>query len=309
MELLDSLPARNFPLSGWVDGKKLMGKKLAELLRADIADQVAKLSVKPGLAVILAGDDAASQIYVAGKEKAAIAAGFTSRVVRLPASVTQEQIVAQIHAFNQDATIHGILVQLPLPKQLNEEQILQAIVAEKDADGFHYSNQGRLFAGLPTTLPCTPAGIALMLRELRRERSDFNPEGKHAVVIGRSNIVGKPMAQLLLSGFNMTVSICHSRTRNLGEFIRSADLIVSATGVRGIVDLAQMKPGAIVIDVGINRVGGRVTGDLDLQLAEEKAAFFTPVPGGVGPMTIAMLLYNTLRNAIELQQQTLLAKG
>lgn len=309
MALFDSLPSSNFALSGWVDGKKLMGKKLAELVRADVAREAAKLAVKPGLAVILAGDDAASQIYVAGKEKAALEAGFTSRIVRLPATVTQEELVAQIHAFNNDTTIHGILVQLPLPKHLNEEQILQAIVAEKDADGFHYLNQGRLLAGLPTTLPCTPAGVALMLRELSRERSDYKLEGKHAVVVGRSNIVGKPMAQLLLSGLNMTVSMCHSRTRNLGDFIRSADLIVSATGVRGVLDLASMKPGAIVVDVGMHRIDGKVTGDLDLKIAEEKAAFYTPVPGGVGPMTIAMLLYNTLRNAGLLQANQLVAQG
>jgi methylenetetrahydrofolate dehydrogenase (NADP+)/methenyltetrahydrofolate cyclohydrolase len=305
--LFDSLPRSNFPLSGWVDGKKLMGKKLAELLRADVAREAAKLAVKPGLAVILAGDDAASQIYVGGKEKAALEAGFTSRVFRLPATVTQEELVARIHDFNKDSAIHGILVQLPLPKHLNEEQILQAIVAEKDADGFHYLNQGRLLSGEPTTLPCTPAGVALMLRELSRENPECRLEGKHAVVVGRSNIVGKPMAQLLLSGLNMTVSICHSRTRNLGDFIRSADLIVSATGVRGVIDLDIMKPGAIVIDVGMHRINGKVTGDLDLAIAEERSSFYTPVPGGVGPMTIAMLLFNTLNNAIRLQDTTRLA--
>lgn len=285
-----------------------MGKKLAELVRADVAQAAARLPVKPGLAVILAGDDAASQIYVGGKEKAAVGAGFFSRVVRLPGTVTQEELIAQIHAFNTDANIHGILVQLPLPKHLNEEQVLQAIVAEKDADGFHYINQGRLLAGQSTTLPCTPAGVALMLRELARGPAHFQPEGKHAVVVGRSNIVGKPMAQLLLSGLNMTVSMCHSRTRNLGDFIRSADLIVSATGVLGVIDLATMKEGAIVIDVGMHRIDGKVTGDLDLKIAEQKAAYFTPVPGGVGPMTIAMLLFNTLRNATLLQATTNITK-
>lgn len=309
MAIFDSLPSSSFPVSGWVDGKKLMGRKLAELVRADVAREAAKLAVKPGLAVILAGDDPASQIYVGGKEKAAIEAGFTSRIVRLPAHVTQEELIAQIHAFNNDSTIHGILVQLPLPRHLNEEQVLQAIVAEKDADGFHYLNQGRLLAGLPTTLPCTPAGVALMLRELSREKPEFILEGKHAVVVGRSNIVGKPMAQLLLSGLNMTVSMCHSRTRNLADFIRSADLIVSATGVRGVIDLASMKPGTIVVDVGMHRIDGKVTGDLDLKIAEERASFYTPVPGGVGPMTIAMLLFNTLRNATLLQAATQLAKG
>lgn len=307
MAVFDSLPMSRFPVSEWVDGKKLIGRKLAELVRATVAREALKLAVKPGLAVILAGNDPASQIYVSGKEKAALEAGFTSRIVRLPAEVTQEELVAQIHAFNHDSRIHGILVQLPLPKHLNEEQVLQAIVAEKDADGFHYLNQGRLLSGLPTTLPCTPAGIALMLRELEREKPEYRLEGRHAVVVGRSNIVGKPMAQLLLSGLNMTVSTCHSRTRNLGDFIRSADLIVSATGVRGVIDLAAMKPGAIVIDVGMHRIAGKVTGDLELQIAEQKAAFYTPVPGGVGPMTIAMLLFNTLRNATLLQATTQIA--
>lgn len=283
-----------------------MGKHLAQLLRAEIARKASLLPNRPGLAVILVGDDAASQVYVAGKEKAALEVGFDSRVVRLPATVTQEELVAQLHKFNHDTAIHGILVQLPLPKHLNEEQILQAIVPEKDADGFHFLNQGRLLAGVPTTLPCTPAGIALMLRELTREKVEFALEGKHAVVIGRSNIVGKPMAQLLLA-FNMTVTMCHSKTKNLHEFIQSADLIVSATGVRGAVDLTAMKAGAIVVDVGMHRVDGKLTGDLELDFAEKNAAFFTPVPGGVGPMTIALLLHNTLRNAMQIQNHNLLA--
>lgn len=283
-----------------------MGKHLAQRIRAEVAQAAGLLPHKPGLAVILVGDDVASQVYVGGKEKAAQEVGFHSRVLRLPATVAQEELVAQIHAFNHDAAIHGILVQLPLPKHLNEEEILQAIIPEKDADGFHFLNQGRLLAGLPTTLPCTPAGIALMLRELEREKPEFVLAGKHAVVVGRSNIVGKPMAQLLLA-FNMTVTMCHSKTQNLQEFIQNADLLVSATGVRGVVDLATMKEGAIVIDVGMHRIDGKLTGDLELSFAEKSAAFYTPVPGGVGPMTIAMLLYNTLRNAERMQNRTLLA--
>jgi methylenetetrahydrofolate dehydrogenase (NADP+)/methenyltetrahydrofolate cyclohydrolase len=215
----------------WVDGKKLMGKKLAELLRAALKENVAATGIKPGLAVILVGDDAASQVYVGGKEKAALEIGFTSRIIRLPANTKQEEIVGHIHALNNDRAIHGILVQLPLPKHLNEREILQSIVPEKDADGFHFVNQGKLLAGEETTLACTPAGILLMLRELGE-----NFTGKHAVVVGRSNIVGKPMAQLLMSALNMTVTTCHSKTLGLKGFVASADVLVSATGVRGVVD-------------------------------------------------------------------------
>lgn len=306
MPLVDSLPSQNFDASDWVSGKKLMGKTLAELLRHEIKSAAESLAIPPGLAVILVGEDPASQVYVAGKEKAAALAGFHSRMVRLKENATQEEVVAQIHSFNHDASIHGILVQLPLPKHLNEEQILQAIVADKDADGFHYLNQGKLLADKAATLPCTPAGIALMLRELSKSDEFLDQgltlEGKHAVVVGRSNIVGKPMAQLLLSAFHMTVTQCHSRTKNLSSFISSADVLVSATGVRGIIDLSVMKKGAVVIDVGMHRDQGKLTGDLDLSAAHDKASFFTPVPGGVGPMTIAMLLFNTLQNARRLQE-------
>jgi methylenetetrahydrofolate dehydrogenase (NADP+)/methenyltetrahydrofolate cyclohydrolase len=297
--LFDALPKTTFDPALWVDGKRLMGKKLAELLRQHIKEEIAKTGIKPGLAVILVGDDAASQIYVAGKEKAALELGFDSRIVRLPANATQEALIAEIHRFNLDASVHGILVQLPLPAHLNESQILQAIVAEKDADGFHYLNQGRLAAGIAATLPCTPAGIALMLRELAAAKSLPAPElaGRHAVVVGRSNIVGKPMAQLLLTGLNMTVTMCHSKTHNLQRFVADADVLVSATGVRGVIDEKMIKSGAIVIDVGMHRIDGKVTGDLIMSEVEGKASYYTPVPGGVGPMTIAMLLFNTYQNA------------
>lgn len=300
MPLFDALPKAHFDPEHWVDGKRLMGKKLAELLRQHIKEEIAKSGLRPGLAVILVGDDTASQIYVAGKEKAAVELGFDSRLVRLPAEVTQEALIAEIHKFNTDTSIHGILVQLPLPAHLNESQILQAIVAEKDADGFHYLNQGRLAAGVAATLPCTPAGIALMLREITRssKTAPLQLTGRHAVVVGRSNIVGKPMAQLLLTGLNMTVTMCHSKTENLQRFVADADVLVSATGVRGVIDEKQIKPNAIVIDVGMHRVDGKVTGDLIMSEVENRARYFTPVPGGVGPMTIAMLLFNTYQNTV-----------
>lgn len=301
MPLFDALPHAKFDPATWVEGKKLMGKKLAELLRQYIKEETAKKQLKPGLAVILVGDDAASQIYVAGKEKAALDLGFDSRIVRLPANVTQEGLISEIHKFNLDVSIHGILVQLPLPAHLNEEQVLQAIIAEKDADGFHFVNQGKLAAGIAATLPCTPAGIALMLRELANAPgAAANFVGRHAVVVGRSNIVGKPMAQLLLTGLNMTVTICHSKTQNLQNFVAAADVLVSATGVRGVIDEKQIKPGAIVIDVGMHRIDGKVTGDLVMSEVENRASYYTPVPGGVGPMTIAMLLFNTYQNAVRI---------
>ena len=279
-----------------------MGKKLAESLRAHIKEEIQKAGIRPGLAVILVGDDPASQVYVGGKEKAALETGFLSRIVRLPATAQQEEIIAEIHKFNRDPEIHGMLVQLPLPKHLNEREILQSIVPEKDADGFHFVNQGKLLSGEETTLSCTPAGILLMLSQLGR-----NLTGKHAVVIGRSNIVGKPMAQLLLSVLNMTVTTCHSKTEELSSFVESADVLISATGVRGVVDTTRIKPGAIVVDVGMHRIDGKLTGDLDLAPVVEKASYYTPVPGGVGPMTIAMLLFNTYRNALMLSGMRMIA--
>ena len=261
-----------------------------------LAGEIEQVAGALGVHVVAAGrghgEDAASQIYVASKEKAAQELGFTSVIVRLPAAAKQEEIVAKVHEFNQAANIHGILVQLPLPKHLNEKEILQAIIPAKDADGFHYVNQGKLLAGEETVLPCTPAGITLMLMQLGLDLT-----GKHAVVVGRSNIVGKPMAQLLLSMLNMTVTTCHSKTQNLAALVRDADVLVSATGVRGVVDTKDIKPGAIVVDVGMHRIDGKLTGDLDLTPVAEKALYYTPVPGGVGPMTIACLLYNTVKAA------------
>jgi methylenetetrahydrofolate dehydrogenase (NADP+) / methenyltetrahydrofolate cyclohydrolase len=303
----NSLPQFSITKETWVDGKKLSGRKFADALLTHLKEQSNTLPERPGLAVILVGNDEASQVYVGGKEKAANSLGYLSRIIRLEAESTQEKIVAEIHALNLDPNIHGILVQLPLPPHLNEEQILQAIVPEKDADGFHFMNQGKLLSGHDTTLPCTPAGITLMLGALTRADKNIELTGRHAVVIGRSNIVGKPMGQLLLGALNMTVTMCHSKTRNLSDFVRSADVLVSATGVRGIVDCTAIKNGSIVIDVGMHRVDGKLTGDLDLPVAAERAAYYTPVPGGVGPMTIAMLLYNTYQNARRLHSATLVA--
>ncbi|MBV6494293.1 MAG: Bifunctional protein FolD protein [Turneriella sp.] len=302
MPLTDSLPQTNFSFDKWVEGKKLLGKNLAELVRGYIKEEALKEKITPGLAVILVGDDAASQVYVGAKEKAAQGVGFLSRIVRLPKNAKQEEIVSHIHTFNHDSAIHGILVQLPLPPHVNEQQVLQSILPEKDADGFHFINQGKLLAGESTTLACTPAGIILMLKSL-----PVSLAGKHAVVVGRSNIVGKPMAQLLLSLLNMTTTICHSRTQNLQQFVSAADVLVSATGVRQIIDTTRVKEGSIVIDVGMHRVDGKLTGDLDLAPVEGRAAFYTPVPGGVGPMTIAMLLFNTFQNAVRINKQNLIA--
>lgn len=281
----------------WIEGKKLWGKHLSQAIRAYLKQKAAADRVKPGLAVILVGEDPASEIYVASKEKEALECGFESRVIRLGANTQQETIIGHIHQLNLDPTIHATLVQLPLPKHLNEQTILQAILPSKDADGFHYENQGKLFSGVETTLPCTPAGISVMLTLLG---DDFS--GKKAVVLGRSNIVGKPMALLLLQQHDLTVTVCHSKSKNLREEIRSADILVSATGVRGLVNPDDIKDDAIVFDVGMHRIDGKLKGDLDLEKAYDRLRYYTPVPGGVGKMTIAMLLANAVTNALSQNQ-------
>ena len=276
----------------WIYGKELLGKELSKFIRAQIAAEVAAGKNKPGLAAVLVGNDPASEIYVSHKEKAAQEVGFLSRVIRLPTETSQTELLQLIDELNDDPAIHGILVQLPLPKHLEENVILQQIAPTKDADGFHYENIGRLSANNPqATVACTPLGIMLMLKLLPVDLT-----GMHAVVLGRSNIVGKPMAQLLLNEGQCTVTICHSKTKNLAEHIARADILVAAMGRRGVVDPSWLKAGAIVIDVGIHRTEKGLCGDLDFAAIKEKASYITPVPGGVGPMTIAMLLYNTLQN-------------
>ena len=269
----------------------LDGKVISQELREDITRRAAALTargVTPGLAVILVGEDPASQIYVRNKGVACEQTGIRSVTLRLPETTTQEELERAIRALNADQSIHGILVQLPLPRHLDEAAALAVIAPEKDVDGFHVLNAGRLLNGLPGVVACTPQGALEMIR-----RTGVPLEGKEAVVIGRSNIVGKPMAMLLLRE-NCTVTVCHSRTADLAAHTRRADVLVCAVGKARFVTADMVKPGAVVIDVGINRVYGKVVGDVDFDAVREVAGWITPVPGGVGRMTITMLLRNAL---------------
>jgi methylenetetrahydrofolate dehydrogenase (NADP+)/methenyltetrahydrofolate cyclohydrolase len=272
------------------------GKAFAARLLDDIAARTAKLPFTPGLAVVLVGDDPASKVYVANKMRQTVQAGMKSFEHRLPADTTQENLVALVRRLNADSEVHGILVQLPLPKPLDADQVIAAIDPDKDVDGLTVVNAGRLAAGLPGLVPCTPLGCLLLLRDIVPDLA-----GLHAVVLGRSNLVGKPIAQLLLQQ-NCTVTIAHSRTRDLPTLCRAADILIAAVGRPEMVKGGWIKPGAIVIDVGINRVPTpegktRLVGDVAFAEAVETAGSITPVPGGVGPMTIACLLRNTLTAA------------
>lgn len=272
----------------------LSGKTMSEELRAEIASRVSALKAKgltPGLAVILVGNDPASEIYVRNKGNGCTEVGMYSRTINMPAETTQEELEAAIEELNADSAIHGILVQLPLPKHLDEQAALAKILPEKDVDGFHLINAGHMLTGTEGVVACTPRGALHMIKS-----TGVNLSGKEAVVIGRSNIVGKPMAMLLLKE-NCTVTMCHSRTQNLAEHTRRADILVAAVGKAGFVTADMVKPGAIVIDVGINRVDGKVKGDVDYDAVKEVAGWITPVPGGVGKMTITMLLMNTVEAA------------
>ena len=268
------------------------GKALAQKMQAELAEKTAKLKEKsgqtPGLVVILVGENPASQVYVRNKERSAIAAGFRSEVIRVSDSITQEELLFLINRYNQAPAWNGILVQLPLPAHIDEEAVLLAIDPEKDVDGFHPTNMGRLWSGHPVMIPCTPAGIMEMLREYNVEL-----EGKRAVVIGRSNIVGKPMAQLLLAK-NATVTLTHSRTHHLAEIAKQADILIVAIGRGHFVTKDFVKEGAVVIDVGMNRdENDKLIGDVKFDEVSEIASLITPVPGGVGPMTITMLMEQT----------------
>lgn len=272
----------------------LDGKAMSAELREELALRVQRLKEKgvtPGLAVILVGDDPASQIYVKNKELGCQQVSIHSVTIRLPETASQAELEAQIDKLNADASIHGILVQLPLPQGLDEAAALARILPEKDVDGFHLLNAGRLFTGQQGVVACTPKGAMEMLH-----RTGIDLSGKEAVVVGRSNIVGKPMAMLLLQE-NATVTICHSRTANLAEHTRRADVLVAAVGKPRFITADMVKPGAVVIDVGINRVDGKVVGDVDFDAVREVASWITPVPGGVGRMTITMLLANTIEAA------------
>ncbi len=272
----------------------LSGKTMSESLRAEIAERVARLKEKgitPGLAVILVGNDPASEIYVRNKGNGCAEVGMYSRTINMPAETTQEELENAIGELNADPAIHGILVQLPLPKHLDEQAALAKILPEKDVDGFHLINAGHMLTGTPGVVACTPRGALYMIKS-----TGLNLNGLEAVVIGRSNIVGKPMAMLLMRE-NCTVTVCHSRTKNLAEHTRRADILVAAVGKAGFVTADMVKPGAVVIDVGINRVDGKVKGDVDFDAVKEVAGWITPVPGGVGKMTITMLLANTVEAA------------
>lgn len=275
------------------------GNALAGQIRREVAERAARLTARgqqPGLAVILVGEDPASAVYVRNKVKDCEEAGIRSVLDRMPADTTRDTLLARVRALNADPTIHGILVQLPLPAHLDDQQVIETIAPEKDVDGFHASNAGALMTGTPRFRPCTPYGVMKML-----EHAGVRLDGAEAVVVGRSNIVGKPQAMMLLEK-NATVTICHSRTRDLAAHCRRADVLVAAVGRPRMITADMVKPGAVVIDVGMNRVpdgpdAGRLCGDVDYAAVAEIAGAITPVPGGVGPMTRAMLLVNTIEAA------------
>jgi methylenetetrahydrofolate dehydrogenase (NADP+) / methenyltetrahydrofolate cyclohydrolase len=275
--------------------RNIDGKAIAHAFRAECAVRVGRLKdagLVPGLAVVIVGDDPASKVYVRNKAKACEAIGMHSEVHAMSADTTQAHLLKFIATLNADEAIHGILVQLPLPKGIDSRAVIEAIAPEKDVDGFHYSNVGRLLVGETAYYPCTPWGAMKML-----EHESIPVEGKHAVVVGRSTIVGKPMALMLLNA-GATVTICHSKTRDLGAMTRQADILVAAVGKARMIKADMVKPGAVVIDVGINRLpDGTLCGDVDYEAVRGVASRITPVPGGVGPMTIAMLLGNTVKAA------------
>ncbi len=274
-----------------IDGKQV-SKNIRESIKAEVAAFAAETGVTPGLAVLLVGDDPASAVYVRNKHRACEEVGMRSFVYTLPADTTEEELLDRLGELNADPGVHGILVQLPLPKHLSEEKVIQTIAPEKDVDAFHYRNAGRILVGNYDFLPCTPAGVMALL-----DAYGISAEGKNCVVVGRSNIVGKPQALLLLEK-NGTVTVCHSRTPDLAAHTKQADILVVAVGRPRFITADMVKDGAVVMDVGINRLpDGKLCGDVDFAEIEKKASAITPVPGGVGPMTIAMLMQNTLRAA------------
>ena len=272
------------------------GNALSQQVRAEVAQRAATLSargLKPGLAVVLVGDNPASQVYVRNKVKACADAGMHSVLEKYDATLSEAELLARVQALNNDPSIHGILVQLPLPSHIDDHKVIEAISPEKDVDGFHVASAGALMVGQPGFKPCTPYGCMKMLESIGMG----NLRGKHAVVIGRSNIVGKPMAMMLLAA-NATVTVCHSGTADLAHHTRQADVIVAAVGKRNVLTAEMVKPGAVVIDVGMNRNDeGKLCGDVDFDGVKAVASHITPVPGGVGPMTITMLLVNTIESA------------
>ena len=274
-----------------IDGKAL-ALSIRERIGKDVVELHARTGVRPGLATFLVGDDPASKVYVRNKQKACDAAGIYVDEHQLPVTTTQAELLALLERVNDDSKVHGILVQLPLPRQIDSKAILHAVLPEKDADGFHPYNMGQLVEGHATFIPCTPKGVIKMI-----ESTGVPIEGKRAVIVGRSNIVGKPAA-LLLMHRNATVTVCHSRTRDLPAVCREADILVVAIGKPKFLTADMVREGAVVIDVGVNRLeDGRLVGDVDFEPVSQRAGWISPVPGGVGPMTIAMLLDNTLEAA------------
>jgi methylenetetrahydrofolate dehydrogenase (NADP+)/methenyltetrahydrofolate cyclohydrolase len=276
-----------FVLSAQILDGKAISASIRERVRAEV-ERLKARGIVPGLAVVLVGENPASKVYVGQKEKACLSAGFASFLHRLPASTSQHELLELVDGLNRDPSVHGILVQLPLPPQIDPDTVISAIRPEKDVDGFHPINAGKLLAGLPCIEPCTPKGVMHLIAE-----TGISLEGREAVVVGRSNIVGKPVSLMLLSK-NATVTVCHSRTKNIAQHLRHADIIVAAVGRPRFVTADMVREGAVVIDVGINRLDEGLVGDVDYETVAEKASWITPVPGGVGPMTIAMLLQNTL---------------
>jgi methylenetetrahydrofolate dehydrogenase (NADP+) / methenyltetrahydrofolate cyclohydrolase len=294
-----------------LDEKLIDGAKLADQIKADVAGRVAELEargVTPGLSVVLVGEDPASAVYVGSKERTCIELGMHGETIRKPATITESELLAIVDRLNDDPAVHGILVQMPLPKHINADAIVRRIRPDKDVDGFHPVNVGKLLIGEKDGFaPCTPAGVVEMLKAY-----DVRTAGADCVVIGRSNIVGKPMTSLMIQpGIDSTVTVCHSRTRDLGEHTRRADILIVAAGRPQMVTADMVKPGAVVIDVGMNRIadatkksGTRLCGDVAFDEVREVASLITPVPGGVGKMTIAMLMANTVRAAAQITQST-----
>lgn len=278
-----------------IDGK-LVSSKIRLEISQETAEFIQKTGIQPHLVVIIVGNDAASMTYVKNKKKACEDVGFKSTVIELPEETPEVELLEQIKKLNEDLTVHGILVQLPLPKHIDEQKVIDTISVKKDVDGFHPYQVGALVSGLPCLKPCTPSGVIELLKAY-----NIDMAGRHAVIVGRSHIVGKPLIQLLLDQ-NATVTVCHSRTQNLAEFTKSADILIVAIGRAHFITADMVKEGAVVIDVGINRLEtGKLVGDVLYDDVFEKASYVTPVPGGVGPMTITMLLKNTLKAAKNLK--------
>lgn len=279
-----------------INGAELASEKRAQLAKE--VEELKKKGIEPGLAVILVGDNPASHSYVKGKQKACAEVGIRSTLLTFPATITESMLLEQIGRLNRDETVHGILVQLPLPSHINELKVIEAIAPEKDVDGFHPINVGRMMVGQKAFLPCTPYGILFMVQSLGVEIA-----GKHVVVVGRSNIVGKPVGQLFLRE-HATVTYCHSKTKDLAAITRQADILIVAVGKANLIGAEHVKEGAIVIDVGVNRLeNGKLCGDVRFDEVKEVASYLTPVPKGVGPMTITMLLHNTVEAARDAHQQ------